>query len=114
MAFIEMELKEHPNGSHATTLQQAWTLAHRCIESDPCWVLKNIHANAPGNYNPELERMHAVHPLHAPCQPEVGPSSVAPGNPTPLQSAHPDDAEASDVQLGYGNEADEDTWMGPT
>jgi hypothetical protein len=112
-AYIDMELEEHPNGSSANTLQEARTLAHRRIDQDSQWVLKKIHADAPGNYNPELERMRAERPPREPRQPEAGPSSVATGDSITLRSTHPDAAEASDVQLGYGDGVDEDTRMGP-
>jgi hypothetical protein len=113
-AFIEMELEEHPNGTHAPILRQARDLAKARIAADPKWVLKNIHHDTPGNYNPELEQTRAtrgprqpkrqqeVGPSSLAATPEAGPSSLAATASEPhAHPAHPDDADPLVDSLNY-------------
>ena len=121
-AYIDMELEEHPNGSHAQTLRQARDRARARIDSDSRWVFRNVHQNAPGNYNPAREQARAARGLHrSPHRPEAssssnakaGPSSVAAYGGAHLHLVYPDNAGEGDVHLGYENDQDEDSRMGP-
>jgi hypothetical protein len=112
-AYVEMELEEHPNSYHAQTLRQARDKACEHINNNPIWVLTKIHADAPGNYNPELVKARAL--CRTTTQPNVGPSSAT----TKTSSRHPnpthpdvtDDGET--ICLNYGDDQGKDLTMGP-
>ena len=97
-----MELTEYPMGAHAQMLQQARDCTRACIDSDSKWVMKKVHPNLPGYYNPA--RAHT-------CvkNAEVGPSNTNVENNAMMHH----DAETNIVQLNYQNEKDKDTHMGP-
>jgi hypothetical protein len=121
-AYVEMELEEHPNGTHAQVLRQARDSARAHITSNPKWVFTKLHADAPGNYNPELEKSRAArrNTIQAEANnAEAGPSSAAGKADSTAASAradllaHPDAPDESEVELDYEDELDEDTRMGP-
>ena len=51
-AYINMELKTHPNLSHAMQLQEAQAQANECIDQDHTLVLQNISQSSPRYYYP--------------------------------------------------------------
>jgi hypothetical protein len=55
-AYIEMELNRSTNSDHAPILIRARDMARKCIAENPAYVLRSVHADAPGNYNPALEQ----------------------------------------------------------
>ena len=115
-AYIDMEVEEHPNGGHAQALRQARDRAHARINNDPTWVLRNVHPDAPGNYNPVLEQSRAARrqlAVSSSSNAEAGPSSVTIGADAHMHSAHSGDTEESDIHLAYEGGHDEDSQMGP-
>ena len=80
--YIDMDLDEHPNSSHAPFLQEAKTKARKCIKHNPNLVLRRIPHNSPGYYNPEATHSRTVHnsrpTAHQPEKSiiEAGPSAV--------------------------------------
>ena len=97
-----MELTEHPTDAHAQMLQQARD--HTCvrIDSDSKWVVKKVHPNLPGYYNPARACARIENA-------EAGPSNTNVENDATMHH----NAETNVVQLNYQNEKDEDTCMGP-
>ncbi|KAH9973137.1 hypothetical protein BGW80DRAFT_1252437 [Lactifluus volemus] len=55
-AYIEMTLTTHPDGTHTPILKQARNLARKRITDRPALALRSVHVDAPGNYNPIIER----------------------------------------------------------
>ncbi|KAH9974440.1 hypothetical protein BGW80DRAFT_1251648 [Lactifluus volemus] len=55
-AYIEMTLSTYPDGTHTPTLKQARNLARERIADEPALALRSVHVDAPGNYNPIIER----------------------------------------------------------
>ena len=88
-------------GAHAQMLQQARDRARARIDSDSKWVVKKVHPNLPGYYNPARARARVKNA-------EVGPSNTNVENDATMHH----DAETNVVQLDYQNEKDEDTRMG--
>ncbi|KAI0277736.1 hypothetical protein BC826DRAFT_1113744 [Russula brevipes] len=111
-AYVEMELEQRPNGTHAEELRQAREKARARIDDDPRWVLRKVHTDSPGNYNPAVERSCAAHREQADQPPsntpEAGPSSAA-------QLQHVDDLDDADIKLEGIDDAleDDDERMGP-
>ena len=97
-----MELTEHLTGAHAQMLQQARDCTCVCIDSDSKWVMKKVHPNLPGYYNPVRARAHVENA-------EAGPSNTNVENDAMMHH----NAETNVVQLNYQNEKDKDTCMGP-
>lgn len=118
-AFIEMELEGRPNGRHAQMLRQARDSARACIDSDPKWVFKNIHADAPGNYNPALEQSRAMRSMARQAEAgsssnaEAGPSSAAGDGEVHIRPAHSDAADDCDVHLDHEGEQNDELRMAP-
>jgi hypothetical protein len=112
-AYLEMDLERSPNGPRAELLRNAKQRARAIIDGNPQWILKNVHTNVPGNYNPGLERARAGR-AQLP-QAEAGSSSITVADPSTAAPAytHPDDAGGTDTHLGYGDVEGEDTSMGP-
>ncbi|KAH9961435.1 hypothetical protein BGW80DRAFT_1251324 [Lactifluus volemus] len=51
-----MTLSTYPDGTHTPTLKQARNLARERIADEPALALRSVHVDAPGNYNPIIER----------------------------------------------------------
>jgi hypothetical protein len=65
-----------PDGTHAEELGQARKRPHARINNDPKCVLKNVHTDSPGNYDPAVERLadRAPRAVHKPSNlPQVLP-----------------------------------------
>jgi hypothetical protein len=68
-AYIEMSLSDHPDSARAPILKQARDLARQCITDHPEFILKSVHMDAPGNYNPALEQSREARSLQpASCE----------------------------------------------
>ena len=102
IAYVEMELTEHPTGAHAQMLQQARDRMRACIDSNLKWVMKKVHPNLPGYYNPARARARVENA-------KAGPSNTNVENDATMHH----NAKTNVVQLDYQNEKDEDTHMGP-
>ena len=107
-----MELNEHPQSDHAPMMCRAQEQAHQRIDINPSKVVTRVHQSSPGYYNPNSFIGHAAQ------QPEdsssnnakAGTSSTTLGRNT---QRHPEDAEEEEVHIGYRDDLDEDTAMGP-
>jgi hypothetical protein len=104
-AFVKMELEDRPMATHAPLLKFAREQAVTLIEGDPKWVLTGVHADSPGNWDPQLKRRREerASQLRA-AQPEAGPSLAPDGASAHLgQSlpAHMDGADPLADALNY-------------
>ncbi|KAH9962108.1 hypothetical protein BC827DRAFT_1267105 [Russula dissimulans] len=99
--YIEMELAQHPDSAHAADLQRMQASTHAHIDEDSKWVLKNVHTDTPGNYNPAVKKSHTAKRAQAAQEhsgmPEAGPSSWA----AEKQPAHPDALGNANIELNY-------------
>ena len=97
-AYIKMELEEHPNGTNPSALRQARDEAHTHINRDLKWVLKNVHTDAPGNYNPVIKANCAMRQaeLKQPCANNADSPSAA-----QQQSTHPNITSDNNIKLNY-------------
>jgi hypothetical protein len=102
-AYIEMELEERPTSAHAPMLTQARDSARARIDSDTKWAFTKLHPDAPGNYNPERDRICAVRLTTT--QAEVSAAGAGPSNAT---RSHPDEATEGDVDVNYDGEGDDE------
>ena len=114
-AYVDMELEEHPNSSHAQILKRARDRARMRIDKDSKWVLAKIHATTPGNYNPELKKICAARQMAVQTtkgNAKASSSSTATEANLPLtRVTHPDTPEEDEVQLYYGDQQGEDLSM---
>jgi hypothetical protein len=108
-AYVEMELKEHPDSVHASMLRLARGRARARIDSDESWVLKGVHPTSPGNYNPGRERVIAERAAQQATEALAGPSRAVDDSDAAVHRS----AEGNDVHLEYQDPVDEDSSMGP-
>lgn len=111
-AYIEMKLSESPDGPYTAELRAAQASAHTRIDEDPDrWVLRNVHANSPGNYNPRRLAPRSERLTQASSSSSgAGPSLAA------AQPSHLGATEEEDIELDYSDEPiilDDDIRMGP-
>jgi hypothetical protein len=129
-AFIEMELDAHPGSTRAPTLRHARELARKSIEDNPALVLRSVHTDAPGNYNPALERAREARdsqseslkrkrdtPAPSPQQIEARPlTPIIPSVSTPegfVETCLSPTDEPDIAECDGGWDDDEDMRMGP-
>jgi hypothetical protein len=111
-AYVDMELDEHPQSDHAPMMRRAQEQARERIDIDPSKVVTRVHRSSPGYYNPNNFISHSAQQPedNSSNNAEAGTSSTTLGRNT---QRHPDDAEEVEVSIGYGDDLDEDTAMGP-
>jgi hypothetical protein len=98
-AYIEMALSEYPNHPRTQILKQARDLARQSIADHPAFVIRSVHVDAPGNYNPALEQSRKARGIQIASREQIADTTHPIARPlTPPDFAHthitqPDEAE---------------------
>jgi hypothetical protein len=110
-AYIEMELIERPNSMRAPILKQAKDLARKCITDNPTFILKSVHVDALGNYNPALEQSQEVQSSQLASHEQMA-DTTHPMTPFDFAQTYTAQLDKTGISLAHGWD-DEDTRMGP-
>ncbi|KAH9972502.1 hypothetical protein BGW80DRAFT_1252769 [Lactifluus volemus] len=105
-----MSLSDHPDSAHALILKQARDLARQCITDHPEFILKSVHMDAPGNYNPALEQSQEARSLQ-PASHEETADITRPMTPPDFAYTHIDHPDEEETT--HNGWDDDNISMGP-
>ncbi|KAH9955709.1 hypothetical protein BGW80DRAFT_1258020 [Lactifluus volemus] len=105
-----MSLSDHPDSARAPILKQARDLAHQCITDHPEFILKSVHMDAPGNYNPALEQSREARSLQ-PASREETADITRPMTPPDFAYTHIDHPDEEETT--HNGWDDDNISMGP-